>query len=87
VDLERDARRPGAAELGRWDAGVTQHSAFRTRTRLGQHLGGKHPEREAGIDEVVRQALGGAPAARDDGVEADLLGIGEVGESLAVVPS
>jgi hypothetical protein len=34
VDPERDAPRPGAAELGGRDTAVKQQGSFRTRTRL-----------------------------------------------------
>jgi len=42
-------------------------------TRLGQHLRRHHPKRKPGIDDFVRQALGGESAALGDRVEADLL--------------
>lgn len=47
------------------------------------------PDREAGVDERVRQAVGGEPALLEDRVEADLLGVGNAlvdrGERSAVV--
>jgi hypothetical protein len=49
----------------------------------------QRPEREAGVDDFVRQAFSGESAAPDDRVEADLLGVanavGEFGEGLAGV--
>jgi hypothetical protein len=66
---------------------VKQQGSFGTWTRLGQHLRRQHPEREPGIDDLVRQAVGGESTALDDRVEADLLGVanavGEFGEGLA----
>jgi hypothetical protein len=47
------------------------------------------PEREPGIDDLVRQDVSGESTALDDGVEPDLLGVanavGEFDEGLAVV--
>jgi hypothetical protein len=68
---------------------VQQQGSPDAGTRLGQHLRRQHPERETGIDDVVRQPVGGESTALDDRLEADLLGvahaIGELGEGLAVV--
>src|SRR6266536_4932746 len=89
VDLERNSRRPRVAELGGRESGAEQQGSFRAGTRLGQHLRSRHPEREAGIDELVRQALSGEPTPLADRVEADLLGVAnalvERSERLALV--
>jgi hypothetical protein len=89
VHLERDSLRPRAAELGGRDTGVDQHGSAGAGTRLGQHLRRQHPEREADVDDLVRQAVGGESTALDDRAEADLLAVadavGQRGEGLAVV--
>jgi len=58
-------------------------------TCLGEPLRWHHPEREAGIDELGRQAIGGESTAFSKGVEAELLGVAnalvEGRERLAVV--
>ena len=83
---------PGGQEPPNSEAGNAareQQGALGARARLGQHLSGQRAEREAGIDELVRQAVGGEPTALGDRLEADLLGVAdalvEVGEGLAVV--
>jgi hypothetical protein len=57
--------------------------------RLGQHLRREHPEREPGVDDVVRQAVRGKAAALEDRAEADLFGVPdavrELGEGPALV--
>ena len=89
VDLDRGKVRPRAAELGHRDAGVEQQGTPGPRPGLGQRLRGQHAEREPRVDELVRQALDGGPAALDDRVEADLLGVPDAvlqrAEGLAVV--
>ena len=89
MDLDRGVVRPGAPELGDRDTGMKQQGALRARPGLGQHLRGQHPEREPGVDDLVRQALGGGPAALDDRVESDLPGVGDAvrqgAEGLALV--
>jgi hypothetical protein len=89
VDLERDARRPRAAGLGRWDAAVKEQGSLRAGPCLSQHLSGQNPQREAGIDEAVGQAIGGEAAALNDRAEAGFLRVahtvGGVGEGLALV--
>jgi hypothetical protein len=68
---------------------VKQQGSLRTGPCLGQHLRRHHPEREAGIDDFVRQVVSGESTALDDRVEADLFGVvnavGEFGEGLTVV--
>src|SRR5439155_14617473 len=89
LDLERDSRRPRAPELGGRERSGEQQGTFGARARLGQHLSGQRSERESGIDELVRQAVGCESTALADRVEADLLGVAdavvELGEGLAVV--
>jgi len=88
VDLQRNALRPRAPELGGWDTGVEQQGSLGARTRLGQHLRGQHPERKPRIDDLVRQAVGCQSTALDYGVEADLIGAANaVGELVKILPS
>src|SRR5438105_6813674 len=70
VDLERDTLRPRTAELRRRDAAVKEQRSLRARTRLRQHWRRQHAEREAGIDDLVRQTVSRIPTALDDRVEA-----------------
>jgi hypothetical protein len=71
------------------NCGVHQQGSPGAWTGLGQHLRGQHPQREPGIDDFARQVLRREPAALDDRVEANLLGVAdalvELGEELAVV--
>ena len=67
VDLDRDARRPGAvAELGGRQCCREQQRSLAARARLGQQLRGHDAEREAGIHELVRQSFRREPAALED---------------------
>ena len=72
MDLERDALRPGALELRRRQGGVEEEGPLRTGPRLRQHLRRHHAEREAAVDELVREILGRGAAALEDRAEADL---------------
>jgi hypothetical protein len=75
VDLHRDARRPGAEELGR-HACVEEQRAARAGAGLGELLRRQDAEREPGVDDLVRERLGGAGATGDDLVgEAELPGV------------
>src|SRR5258708_22461 len=89
VDLERDSRRPGAAELGGWERSAEEQRSLRTWPCLGQLLRRHHSEREPGIDKVARQAFGRTATALRNRLEADLLRVAdalvEVGEGVAVV--
>ncbi len=68
---------------------MKQQGSLRAWPGLGQHLRRQHTQRETGIDDFIRQAVGGAPAALDDRVETNVLRVanafGELGEGLAVV--
>ena len=77
VNLDRNAVRPRAAELGRRQTGVEEHGALCPLPGLGQHLRGHHAEREAGIHDLSGQRVGGGPPALEDGVEAGLPGVGD----------
>ena len=89
VDLERDARRPRASELGGRKSSGKQQGALGAQALLGQHLRGHHSEREPRIDELARQPIRGASTALHDRAEANLPRVAdalvEVGEGLAVV--
>jgi hypothetical protein len=56
---------------------------------LGEHLGRQHPEREAPVDDLVRQVFRRDTPALDDRVEADLLRVAhplvEVAEGVTLV--
>ena len=54
VDLERNSRRPRAAELGGRERGVKQQRTLAAGARLGKLLRGHHAERESAVDELVR---------------------------------
>ena len=56
---------------------MEEQSSLRAGLRLGQHLRRHRAEREPAVDDLVRQSLGGEPAALDDRVEADLLGVAD----------
>ena len=77
VDLEGDSRRPGGAELRGWESSAEQQRSLGTMTRLGQHLRGQRSEREPGIDEIVRQAIGGESTALLNRPEANLLRVAD----------
>ena len=62
-------------QLGGRESCAEQQGSLRAGTRLRQHLRSHHAEREASIDELVRQALSGKPTPLEDRVEADLLGV------------
>ena len=68
---------------------MKQQRSLGAGPRLGQLLRRQHAEREPGVDDLVRQVFSGKLAAFDDGVEADLFGVGDAvvqaGEGLAVV--
>ena len=89
VDLQREALRPGVAELRGWESSGKEQGSFGARTSLGQHLRRHHPERESAVDELVRQALSGESTALEDRVEADLLRVADAlverSERLAVI--
>jgi hypothetical protein len=77
VDLRREVGRP-RAEL-RWrKARVEEQRTLRTRAGLGELLRGHDTEREACVDELVRQRLRRALALRHDLAPADLLGVSDV---------
>ena len=89
MNLKRDSLRPGASELrGREGSGEQQRS-LRAGARLRQHLSRHRPEREPGVDELVRQAVGGEATALADRPEANLRRVPdtlvEVDERLTVV--
>jgi hypothetical protein len=89
VDLQRDALRPRALELRRWEGSGKEQGSLHAGTRLGQHLCRHHPERESAIDEFARQALSRESTTVEDRVEPDLLGVADTfverSECLAVV--
>src|SRR5216683_2679392 len=68
---------------------MKQQGSSRSWPGLGEHLRRQHTQREAGIDDFIRQAVGGTLAALDDRVETDVLRVanafGELGEGLSVV--
>ncbi len=73
MDLDRNAFGQ-ATELGRRDAGVEQQGALGSGPGLGQLLRRQHAQREPGVDQFGRQALGGLDSAFEQGAEALLLG-------------
>jgi hypothetical protein len=58
-------------------------------TRLGEHLGRKHSQREADVEDLGGQTFRCSRASLDDHAEPDLLGVGdpvvELRERLALV--
>jgi hypothetical protein len=54
-----------------------------TGTGLGQHLRWHHAEREPGVRELVRKCLGSNATSFNDGVESDLLGVGDAYREVA----
>ncbi len=68
---------------------MEQQGSSGARAGLGQHLRRHRTQREAGVDDVVRQPVGGELTAFFYRAEAELLGVanavGEVGERFAVV--
>src|SRR6187401_1629067 len=61
VELEFDAVRPRrgpvVAPLTERQRRVAEHSSLRARSRLCKRLRGQHSEREADVDDLVRQRL------------------------------
>jgi hypothetical protein len=76
VDLRREVGRPLAELRGR-KARVEEQRALPARTGLRELLRGHDSEREACVDELVRQRLRRSLAARHDLVPADLAGVAD----------
>ena len=73
--LHRHVRGPGVAELRHRHARVEEQRTSRPGTRLGQLLRREHPQGEAGVNELGREAIRRPRPSRDHLAEPDLPGV------------
>ena len=87
MDLQRNALRPGTAEVRERDGALKEQRSFGAGSGHGQPLRRHHAQREPGVHDAFGQLAGDRDPAVDHVLEPDLFGVRhalvEAGERLA----